>query len=352
MDMVVTLLTTTVTIVLTNGKCKCENEKGSVSDSFLSSYHLCRSLLFSDEDVIPPDIDIGQALCQCGAISPDGSENWFLSNTSALECLDGNVFATDDCQNVTLTISDPVGTCDSASIAINAFDDCGNQADEKIIDVLIDEEDPKVACWFGTPGQTFLELRETGQGQQENTDFTYSATDNCGFPLEVTVKVFSNEIEDFQSQEMALLFQNDPSNPNKPAGLFVAKTTCTTGSNGQCIEDPTLLDNRIYKVVVSAKDAAGRVSAPDAECNVVIVPQNGTLGDTSLSTQRFFLTSYTSVFPSSLPPTTTTSSSLPSTAATTSLGAVSQVQTNDAILGGLFDHSRRHLRVASISDEE
>lgn len=224
-------------------------------------------------------------------MNPDGTENWFLNSTSALDCLEGNVFAVDDCQNVTTTVNDPQGTCRNASITIEAVDDCDRVAEPKTINVLIDEEDPVVNCSF--QGQDQLILDPTGQGVQENVGLEYTATDNCGGPLDVTVEVYSNEIEDFQSQQMALLFQESAVS-NKPAGLYIATTTCTTASNGQCIKDPKLPDNRVYHVIVSAIDAAGR--AGSTECQIIIKSSNGAVGEIDESTQRFFLTSYNSVF--------------------------------------------------------
>ena len=40
-----------------------------------------------------------------------------------------------------------------------------------------------------------ISTNTTGPSVLLDTNFIYSATDNCGGPLQVTIKVFSNEIE-------------------------------------------------------------------------------------------------------------------------------------------------------------
>jgi hypothetical protein len=261
----------------------------------------------SDEDQYAPDIDIGQSLCQCASTSTDGSERWFTSSSDALECVDSTVTAVDDCDqavreyNTTIELFD---TCYDSTVVIDAVDECGNQAVSRTVPVYIDEEDPAVTCSFddGSGPTTAIEVDETGSGVQYDVNLDYTATDNCGGPLDVTVQVYANEVENFHSQQMALLYQAEFL--NKKAGLYIASTTCTTSANGQCIKDPILEDNRLYTVVVSAVDSAGRSSS--TECTIMVVDSSNSNGNSGKrgrglqssedSTQRFFLTSYTSVF--------------------------------------------------------
>ena len=121
-------------------------------------------------------------------------------------------------------------TCYAASIALDAADKCGNAAATKTVPVPIDLEDPVVSCTFR--GAQHVTINQTGIGVLEELDLDYEATDNCGGPLSVTVSVFANEIEDFQSQKMALFYRNSDV-PNGEADLYVATTTCTTAANGK-----------------------------------------------------------------------------------------------------------------------
>lgn len=263
--------------------------------SFFSSKLTEWMLVCSDEDAFAPEIDIGQALCQCG--SDAAQEQWFLTRQDAIDCAIAATTVEDDCdQLVQSVVPTLTGDCYASEIALDASDRCGNQAVQKIVPVFIDTENPVVSCSL-EGGETDIHVNQTGIGVQYNVGLIYNAEDNCNGDLEVKVDVFANEIEDFQSQKMALLYQ-DSSTEDQAAGLYVATTSCTTGSNGQCIKDPNQ-QLRLYTVVVTATDPAGRTSAP-AECTVLIVPDDSTLVDfdISKSTQRFHLTSYTSTFSS------------------------------------------------------
>lgn len=128
-----------------------------------------------------------------------------------------------------------------------------------------------------------------------DSKLSYSATDNCNGPLNVTVAVYSNEIEDFNAQQMALFYQNSNGVSGK-ADLYLAAGVCSTIQNGQCVKDPAALDARLYTAVVTATDEAGNTAS--AECRLRTIPKGNTKKkaiDTSASTQRFLLTSYSSV---------------------------------------------------------
>jgi hypothetical protein len=161
-----------------------------------------------------------------------------------------------------------------------------------IIPVQIDGDAPSVNCSF-TQGPF---VRTTGPSRIEDLGFTYAASDNCGgLPLNVTVSIYSSEIENFNAQELALFYQDGLANPQ--AQLYLARGICSTESNGQCIKDHKAQDARLYTAVVSATDEASNTAI--AECSIAIKP-NGNLqkkdANTDLSTQRFFLTSFSSVF--------------------------------------------------------
>jgi hypothetical protein len=121
------------------------------------------------------------------------------------------------------------------------------------------------------------------------------ASDNCGKAMNVTVDVYSSEIEDFNAQEMALFFRNN--NDNDAAELYLEANICPTVSNGQCIKDPAARDARLYTAIVSTTDVAGNYK--ENECQVKVVPQ-GNSNNKDISTgdskQRFRLTSYTSLW--------------------------------------------------------
>jgi hypothetical protein len=114
--------------------------------------------------------------------------------------------------------------------------------------------------------------------------------------------MYSSEIEDFNAQKLALLYR-DTSLANNKARLYLARGICSTSSNGQCIKDPKAPNLRLYTAVVSATDEAGNYN--EASCSIAIVPQGGQPVSPLNSTQRFYLTTYSSIFPTSVPPTTT-----------------------------------------------
>lgn len=185
------------------------------------------------------------------------------------------------------------GTCYDASIAVDASDKCNNNATTKIVPVYVDLEDPTVSCSFG--GNQDTTVLQTGIGVMTDFNLNYEAADSCGGPLNVTVSIFANEIEDFQSQKMALLYTNN--NTNGEADLYAATTTCSTAANGQCIKEDGFYGNRLYTAVISAVDPSGRQSEK-AVCTALVVKKYNTdpLPDISESSQRFLLTEYTSVF--------------------------------------------------------
>ena len=224
-------------------------------------------------------------------------------------CVNTSIIATDDCDPFLEVNTTLFGTCFDSYVQIETKDRCNNTAETKSVGVWIDKDDPKPTCNFGNdPDKKILVLDDTGQGLQKNVDLRYNATDNCCGNLKVNVEVYANEIEDFQSQEMALMYRTQ-GDINEKAGLYVATTICQTQNNGQCVQDPNAKlgginkDFRIYTVVVTAEDPSGRTDT--AECKIVIAPQTWNTpevpSDLDTSTQRFFLTSHKSTFWSGAP---------------------------------------------------
>jgi len=101
------------------------------------------------------------------------------------------------------------------------------------INVIVDGTQPVTGCSFGVAS-----LSVTGSGVLQNPDLSYTASDNCGGSLTLTVETFSNEYEDFNSQEMIRQYQHSDDPTNTKVGMYVAATICSTNSNGQCIQDP------------------------------------------------------------------------------------------------------------------
>ncbi|KAL9188435.1 hypothetical protein ACHAXT_006813, partial [Thalassiosira profunda] len=172
-------------------------------------------------------------------------------------------------------------------------DDLVDECDEDIVPPEINVQDTLGLCgssdlWFAD-----VELAKNCPLKFVDTGLLYEASDNCGKPLNVTVDVYANEIEDFNAQEMALFYQTQGST-NGQAGLYVASGICSTESNGQCIKDDNAYDARRYTVVVSATDEAD--NSASAVCTYTILPKgnlNNKDVDFSDSTQKFLLTSYT-----------------------------------------------------------
>jgi hypothetical protein len=256
-----------------------------------------------DEDTVLPTLYVTDAFAAC-------SDPWFLTPQEAEDCVKETVVAADDCQTTTETFLTE-NQCGESTVAINTTDACGNGPVSAIIPVKIDIAAPTVSCSFSVPSIT-----TTGPSVLEDLGFTYSASDNCGGPLNVTASIFSSEIENFNAQELALFYQDGLA--NERAKLYLAKGICSTSSNGQCIKDPKAPLARKYTAVVEATDESGQTSV--SECSVSIIPQGGGTGgggngrgriggrgnnvnpstnggaDTTTSTQRFFLTSYSSIF--------------------------------------------------------
>lgn len=109
----------------------------------------------------------------------------------------------DDCDaEVNLQTLAVNGTCGNASITLNAEDRCGNEAVSAIVPVFVDLKDPVVTCTFGPNNEPLYTIPSTGAGILTDVVFNYTASDDCGFPLNVKVKVYANEIEDVHDQKM------------------------------------------------------------------------------------------------------------------------------------------------------
>lgn len=183
-------------------------------------------------------------------------------------------------------------SCAVSTVTVSTVDACNTDSPVTVtIPVKVDGTAPTASCSSSSES-----IRVTGANVLEDLGFTYSATGNCGGDLNVTVTIYSNEIEDFNAQEMAL-FYKDISPTNDMAKVYLAKGICSTSSIGQCVQDPMASDARLYTAVVSAVDQAGLIGT--TECSIAILPNGKSpslSADTSLSMQRFKLTSYTSTF--------------------------------------------------------
>jgi hypothetical protein len=237
-----------------------------------------------DEDKIPPTIDLAATLERCGG--------YFANLTEAEKCVLESVAAKDDCQAVEVSVTSS-GECDGAKVVVTVTETLCNKTTQADVPVFVDGTTPVVGCSFdGSVDGS--EIITTGPRIPTDVGFTYSASDNCGKAMNVTVDVYSSEIEDFNAQEMALFFQNN--NNNDTAELYLAANICPTVSNGQCIKDPNAQDSRLYTAIVSTTDVAGNYN--ESECQVKVVPRGNKkkVVSTEDSTQRFRLTSYTSLW--------------------------------------------------------
>lgn len=275
--------------------CRC------VKDEHLESYGIgcdgkdsnCNDFVDEcDEDTVPPTIDISNSLCVCD------NGGWFANTDEALSCVENSVKVEDDCQTTNFTLS-VLDQCEDSIVTVTAEDYCGNDAIPKNVTVQIDGEAPYVGCGFEIDGGEIthaIVTSKTGPSVLLDTKLVYTAKDNCNGPLNVTVKVYSNEIEDFNAQKLAL-FHKTFGHPDDAAGLYVAQGICTATKNGQCIKEVSFPAQRLYTIEVIAVDPAGLSNR--TECFVEVQPKgNNTrkIKDIAESKQRFLLAEYFSTF--------------------------------------------------------
>jgi hypothetical protein len=184
--------------------------------------------------------------------------NYFKNNDEAVAYLKSMVGVKDDCapaSDLDLVVTYIDGTCDEAKFTITPTHDTGCGVVEGVTQeffMTVDGSPPEPTCSYGV-GDT---IRKTGSGVLVDAQLTYSVQENCGKPVSVTVETFSNELEDVNSQRMALLFR-DSETSNAKVGLWVASTICSTSSNGQCITDPSEPGRRFYATTVTVTDEGG-----------------------------------------------------------------------------------------------
>jgi hypothetical protein len=239
------------------------------------------------EDVIVPTIYIEGGLCD---------EVWFATDADAEKCVSDSTIVSDDCQPTTFTVNKLAGQCQETEIVVLAEEKTCGKSSSKLVTVKVDGTKPEVSCSFS--GKTTHTIVTTGPGILTDIKFTYTAFDNCGLPLDVSIDMYANEIENFNAQEMALFFNPNRADVENP-GLYVAATICSTTSNGQCIKDPKAPKTRIFTAVISATDQAGNEAS--AECKVQVIPKGKftpaqAAAELTASTQNFFLTSYDFVY--------------------------------------------------------
>jgi hypothetical protein len=238
------------------------------------------------------------------------SSQWFNSVADAKACVDSTVVAYDDCDpSVAITSTLVAGTnCSGAQFEVVATTSRCGQVNGATVTTKIDDVPPEVSCSMKN-GENDLVLLATGSSVLEDIGLYYTADHTgggCVNETNVTVTVFSNELEDFQSQKMAVFFQYGDA-LQRP-GLFVAKGVCQTDNNGQCIMDPSLRAakyGRVYTILVTAVDSAGNVGSDT--CRAIILPSTlftryergrfNPLADVAdKSKQRFKLHEYTHSF--------------------------------------------------------
>lgn len=225
---------------------------------------------------LPPSIDIGDTLKRCSG--------FFGILKSAEDCVLESVTASDDCQDFAIT-----ATSDNAEVVATPPEVSCGKSITATFPVFVDGEAPVPTCSFGN-----TEMQITGPRIPRDIGFVYGATDNCGKPMDVKADVYASKIEDFNVQEMALLFEYG--NDSDAAELYLAAHTCSTAKNGKCIKDPAAQDARHYTAIVTATDIDG--NSNEEECQIRVIPI-GNIKKKDIDTdnnQRFFLTSYSSVF--------------------------------------------------------
>ena len=238
-----------------------------------------------DEDEIPPEISVTNILDACDGV--------FQNEDEALECILNTVDVVDDCQETTFDCAFLGGTCEGATFSCDAADACGNSVTGVTVSAFVDAGNPTVQC--------SLTNEVEPSGVLQNVGLEYIASDPCGREMNVTVEVYSNEIEDFNAQQMAVFFTNRGGDGT--ADLYVAGKACATSSNGQCIQDPDY-NKRIYEVLVTAVNSNGGTET--ASCSLEVEPKgngggNGknnifkTSGNPDNSKQRFLLSTFTSI---------------------------------------------------------
>lgn len=234
-----------------------------------------------DEDMISPTIDVTKAMKRCGGT--------FANLDEAKACVLESVDVTDDCQAVEVTAV-ATGECDSALVTVTAQEKLCNKTTTATVPVFVDGTVPLVTCGFGS-----VEKVVENSKFPVDVGFGYSASDNCGKPIDVTVDIYASEMEEYKTQKMAIFFLNN--NMNNAAELYLDASVCASEGGGQCIKDATALDARLYTAVVSATDSANNKNK--FECQMTVVPKgklDGKAVDTSNSTQRFLLSSYSSTW--------------------------------------------------------
>lgn len=134
----------------------------------------------------------------------------------------------------------------------------------------------------------------------KNPNLAHQATDNCGGELKLSIETFSNEHEDFNSQEIVKQHQCASDDKTK-IGLYLASSACTTTNNGQCVVDEATPSTRVYTTKVKATDAAGLTN--ETTCSIFVGTKsggnekgggNGKLGlvEVPLPSQQFIIDSY------------------------------------------------------------
>jgi hypothetical protein len=158
--------------------------------------------------------------------------HWFPTGYEAIKCVESQTKVVDDCDEelVSATFAS-YGTCFDGVVTAIAEDKCGNKADLKKVDVLIDNdyEPPNVACAFadGYGGLTTMQSMwplPYGAESLRDQGFVYFAEDSRGGDVQVNVDVFANELEEFHDSKMALLYRND--NENDAADLYISEGFC------------------------------------------------------------------------------------------------------------------------------
>ena len=164
---------------------------------------------------------------------------------------------------------------------------CDVETSSDPISVFVDSDAPIPSCSFGVG----IGIESTGSSTLVDPELSYSVLDNCpDLPMSMSVEIFSNELEDFNSQKIAILYEQDSGSGgiNTKCGTYLASSACSTRTNGQCIRDPKLDGTRLYMARIRAKDQAGLTAS--VECYVQVI-ENGkeAVPLPGVSTQRFLI---------------------------------------------------------------
>lgn len=198
-----------------------------------------------DEDTFGPSV----------FVDPSIQGACFDSAAEAEEALAAATNANDDCGDIEPIDIELSGTECDVDATISVSDDCGNETElPTAASFRIDGEAPTVTCSVTIDTLFPPNLMYTDVG------FSYTAEDNCDGPLEIDVKVTSDE-------QTTLPPGNGKASPF-PDAAILKKIDGTIDGVLLRNERGMLSDGRVYTIHVFATDQCGNVGS--AACTVVV----------------------------------------------------------------------------------